>query len=380
VRPTEGRSTYIYGADIVRFASGVLVALFHLTWLEKSVSTVAWYGWIGVQIFFVMSGFVIARSANDTTPMRFAVSRFLRLYPAAWICAVISLAIFACTQGIGHINMGLLMGFCASLVLYPTGPFIASAYWTLPIEISFYGLILLILVKGQFRHIERIAVALCGISSIYIIAYSLQCAGVIGGAELEFHYGWKNIFLLRHGIYFAFGIFLWLWSERLLTRMGAAFWILCFMMAPLEITCRSAELIALMPVPLRLDAVWPVPVVIWLVSCALLAASTLWRSAIARLPPLLLRGVRCAGLVTYPLYLIHESLGEATLNILIKLGCPYLPSAIVALGVAGVVALFIAMVMEPALRTLLRHWLQPGVTQAQPQARWQRLQRSGGSL
>src|SRR5437879_816897 len=122
-----------------------------------------------------------------------------------------------------------LRRFAISLTLYypfepfPHGPFLATAYWTLPIEITFYALIFTVLVARQFHQIERVAVVLCVASSLYLVAYSLHCSGFIEFEGLEFNYfGWKNLTLLRHGVYFSTGIFLWLWSEGLLSRLGRA--------------------------------------------------------------------------------------------------------------------------------------------------------------
>src|SRR5436305_15044411 len=83
---------YIYGLDIMRFTAALSVAVFHFTWQTEN----AWLmpcGWVGVQIFFVISGIVIANSAYGATAPSFAFGRFLRLYPAAW-CAVIIRACF----------------------------------------------------------------------------------------------------------------------------------------------------------------------------------------------------------------------------------------------------------------------------------------------
>lgn len=44
-----------------------------------------WFGWIGVQILFVLSGFVIAYSCHAETTRTFIIKRFLRLTPAMWI-------------------------------------------------------------------------------------------------------------------------------------------------------------------------------------------------------------------------------------------------------------------------------------------------------
>ncbi|MFQ3191222.1 MAG: peptidoglycan/LPS O-acetylase OafA/YrhL [Paraglaciecola sp.] len=53
---------YYYGLDLVRFFSALIVAIFHLTWKTEDTEIFAHFGWIGVQIFFVLSGFVIANS------------------------------------------------------------------------------------------------------------------------------------------------------------------------------------------------------------------------------------------------------------------------------------------------------------------------------
>lgn len=42
------------------------------------------YGWLGVEFFFVISGFVICMSCWGRTPAQFTVSRIARLFPAYW--------------------------------------------------------------------------------------------------------------------------------------------------------------------------------------------------------------------------------------------------------------------------------------------------------
>jgi exopolysaccharide production protein ExoZ len=354
IESPAAQNTYVYGVDLVRFVSAVCVALFHLTWLDERLSTVAWFGWIGVQVFFVISGFVIARSANNTRPAKFIQARVLRLYPTAWACAAIELTILIFTSGL---TVGLLMRFVVSLLLYPTGPFLASAYWTLPIEITFYLLIFLVLCVGAFERIERIAIYLAGASVAYIAVYSLQSAGVVDLQGLEFAYGWKNITLLRHGIYFAIGIYMWLWSESRLSRSGAAALSLAVAVAPFEITCRSAEIIALMPVRVDMWMVWPIPVVIWMTCCAMIASAAFWRTEIMHAPSGFLHAARILGLMTYPFYLLHEVLGVATRDVLQTWGLPIIPSVIGATIVIAGVALVIAQVGEPAIRNAMRYGL-----------------------
>jgi len=58
----------------------------------------AWLGWVGVEIFFVLSVFVIAYSAEGSSAFSFFRSRILRLMPAVWICASLVFAVLL----VGH--------------------------------------------------------------------------------------------------------------------------------------------------------------------------------------------------------------------------------------------------------------------------------------
>src|SRR5262245_5050654 len=53
----------------------------------------SWFGWVGVEIFFVLSGTVICMSAEGTTAFAFARNRIVRLYPAAWLCGTLTLVL-----------------------------------------------------------------------------------------------------------------------------------------------------------------------------------------------------------------------------------------------------------------------------------------------
>jgi exopolysaccharide production protein ExoZ len=372
-----GGDGYLYGVDLIRFFAALLVAFFHLTWLDETTATLDWYGWIGVQVFFVISGFVIARSANGVSPAKFAKSRALRLYPAAWICAVISLSIILYINHRIASLLPLARQLLVSLTLYPTGPFLASAYWTLPIEISFYFLVFLILLAGWFRHIERLAIVMAMLSSVYIILLSSNYAGIIDMPWLNFTYdGWKNLTLLRHGIYFSCGIFLWLWSEDRLSGAGVAGAILCFLSAPFEITCRTAEIIPLMPVKISFVEAWAVPVLVWFLCCGLIAAASRWRRQVSRLPKKTLTWFRWIGLMTYPFYLLHEVVGKAVRHVFLGRGLSTLPSVVLALGIVAFVAFMVAYTGEPVLRRSMRRWLSARSAGPSSFGWWLRLHRS----
>src|SRR5258708_29782648 len=139
-----GSRGYVYGIDIIRFLAALSVVGFHLGYLNdiadfRPIWPGVWFGWIGVEIFFVISGFVIANSANGKSPMQFLKGRALRLYPAAWCCATLTLIVRSLVSD--EPFAALLPSYLRSLALSPKGPWIDDVYWTLAIEIGFYALI-----------------------------------------------------------------------------------------------------------------------------------------------------------------------------------------------------------------------------------------------
>ena len=115
----------------------------------------------GVQVFFVLSGFVIAYSLRDLrvdrrTAVNFALRRQIRLDPPYWIClavAVIDLAIVARVHP--DISPAPTLGtFLLNFFYLPAvshAPVYLSVAWTLCLEVQFYLVFILILWAAQAR-------------------------------------------------------------------------------------------------------------------------------------------------------------------------------------------------------------------------------------
>nr|WP_321238889.1 acyltransferase [uncultured Tolumonas sp.] len=97
-------------------------------------------GRFGVVLFFMISGFVIPYSFSGTSPVaRFAVSRFFRLYPAFWFGLAVAILVDYVFLGVNYPFKTVL----ANITMLPKvfgGKEISGVYWTLFIEMMFYGM------------------------------------------------------------------------------------------------------------------------------------------------------------------------------------------------------------------------------------------------
>jgi peptidoglycan/LPS O-acetylase OafA/YrhL len=307
------------------------------------------FGWIGVQIFFVLSGFVIANSADGTNWLRFIRNRFLRLYPAAWVCALIAVIPMTMAQA-GSDPVGAM--FVHSLILGAGGPYLATAYWTLPIELAFYATVALLLFFGQFRRLEQLGCGLVAVSTVYIVLLCFSTFGLIRIGDISFGYGRLNMTLLRHGVFFALGIFLYLRVNGRLGRAANSLVIPAVIASLCEIACRAAEVTPKYADPLGLAYIFGAAVLGYSLSLAVL-----WFSVSRWMPKLgydgLFVGVlRTLGLASYPFYLLHEAVGLPILSHLARHGFSAAVGVLIAFVSASCLALVVAAWLERGMRDL----------------------------
>jgi len=153
----QSKSSHLYELDLLRFLAAIAVVFFHYTFINSINSDLTpsypvlegifKYGYLGVELFFMISGFVILLTAMKKTAIQFTISRIKRLYPAFWVALIITtLAILFLvpdqTNSVGLkqflFNFTMVPGYLGTVNIDPV-------YWTLQVEIKFYfwvGLIL----------------------------------------------------------------------------------------------------------------------------------------------------------------------------------------------------------------------------------------------
>jgi peptidoglycan/LPS O-acetylase OafA/YrhL len=121
----------------------------------------------GVELFFVISGFVILMTISRTeTVWDFIASRFGRLYPAYWAAILLTFSIVSATSMWPHGQPGLRDVLINTTMLqeFVGAQNVDGVYWTLRIELMFYGLIAAFFVLKMIRYIEFLAAGLLALS------------------------------------------------------------------------------------------------------------------------------------------------------------------------------------------------------------------------
>lgn len=326
---------HVYGQNLARHARAPLPEPLHALFT---------HGYLGVYVFFVLSGFVIAHSVGDGPITagyvgRFALRRSLRLDPPYWaaIAAAVAVAALAGPQ-LGQPRALPSPAALGAHVLYLQQALgydhILGVFWTLCLEIQFYLAYVLLLLAAR---------RLAG-GRAWALALPLLAVGLLAGAEVValpralFVWAWPFFFL---GVVTA-------WA--LGGRAGRPAWA------------------AVVAATLVVARAWPLATGVAVATAAVLYLAGQPRAGGSRLRTVTLgRALQGLGTISYSLYLTHLLVGAKSARLGIRLlgGGPLGAGAVVALllgcvavSVAAAVVMY-ALVERPAQRLSRRVALRP---------------------
>lgn len=293
------------------------------------------YGYLGVHLFFVISGFVILMSAQGATARGFVASRASRLYPALWAAATLTAgaawllgdARFAVSGADYLVNLSMLPQWF-------NVPYVDGAYWSLAYELHFYILVWLAI---RLRLMSRLEWLLAG----WLLVSAINAARPMWPVEFWLDAKWAPFFT-------AGGVFYLVRTQGVtpfrLALLGVSF-ALAQLYAVQEALAHaasngrgSAQLVVAMVVVGAIFALF-----------GLIAAGR-WRMKPSRF-------IYFAGALTYPVYVVHQNLGFMIYDGLHKLsGMVLVPLALMLTAVL-LIGWCIHAYVERPLSPVLRRWI-----------------------
>lgn len=156
----------LYSINILRFIAASFVLLSHIENKvhQYNILSLEWYRFRGpgVDIFFVMSGFIICLTTakKNITPIKFLKGRMQRILPLYWFFTTVALCIFLYNPELVNMSGGYTNIIASYLLIPGEHKFLVQNGWTLSYDVYFYIIFALSLYffRNKINYIALIAV------------------------------------------------------------------------------------------------------------------------------------------------------------------------------------------------------------------------------
>ncbi|MDP5227720.1 MULTISPECIES: acyltransferase [Arthrobacter] len=348
---TRGRGRYLE-LDGLRGIAALAVVVGHFTYTYDTVypgdpSSNLQFTWgnFGVELFFMISGYVILMTADNVSRAAdFAVSRVSRLYPTYWIALAVSVVVawFVKIPGVPLDPVTILVNLSMVQRWFLVKD-VNDAFWTLAVEMQFYVLVFLLLVFMKSRLRDK-AVTL--VLSIWLVVATLVTGWIVLRHGIGVGNGLPRLdklilngTLAEYGPLFCVGILAYRFRQG-----RGRFWLV-----------PAAQVLAVATGA----AVWG-----WRYGLGVLAVCIAFSVVVAfrSVPLLRWHPIQFFGKISYSLYVIHVVVGYALIHLFVQ-GIGRVPAESVALIVVVAAAVILNRVGEVrlsgALKSVLKRKLAP---------------------
>jgi peptidoglycan/LPS O-acetylase OafA/YrhL len=342
------RTHRLFELDLLRIVAALAVVLFHYTFSGPAhgmspgfphLAAVTRFGYLGVDLFFLVSGFVVLMTAWQRRASDFVISRVVRLYPAYWFAVTLTAGITGLLgRGLFDVSVGQ---YLVNLTMFQAVPDVRNVdvvYWTLWTELRFYALIFVFALVGITR--RRMVVALWAwLAACGALESGLLPNAVHRYADLVVQTYYAHYFIAGMALFLAYRFGMsWGYGAIVVAAFGNA------LLRGAQFTHQLEDQYRTHFHPVVAAAV------IGAIFGVFVAVALRWTTALAR------PWFAVAGALTYPLYLVHAHLGFLALhrlsgNVDVRV---LVPALILAMG--GF-AYAIHRFVERPLAPRLKRWL-----------------------
>ncbi|MDX9960458.1 MAG: acyltransferase [Aliarcobacter sp.] len=317
--------------DSLRGIAALLVVIYHYSTRyyqiysqSNHINFTLEFGKLGVNMFFVISGFVIFMSLLKVEkPLDFIVTRFIRLYPIFWIAVIFT---FLATHVFTLENRSVeFKDMIVNLTMIPSifnTPYVDGVYWTLLYELKFYILIFTIYLLGFLNRINLLSI----LALFIIILFRLT------NFESFFIFKILNFILIFEYLpYFISGIMFFKIYENIHNKFTIIILIISFI-----INLFNSEL----------DTLWFI-ILLYILFTLLSFHKLNW---IAN------NFLVYLGTISYSLYLIHQNIGYIILNYLFSENVHPLYSFLLAILISILISSILTYFIEKPIIKYLRDY------------------------
>jgi peptidoglycan/LPS O-acetylase OafA/YrhL len=200
--------------DVFRGLAALSVVLFHYTTRYDQVYqhttptafSIPW-GHLGVQFFFIISGFVIFMTLEKCHSWKdFSVSRLSRLYPAYWAAVLLTFTLgYLSPLPNQSLTFSQLIVNLTMLQSFFYIPAVDGVYWSLAWELNFYFVMLFLFLTSRIKNMNFIAPL--WLSAMIITYYLLD-------ANIDVPWRIQTFFVLQFTHLFIAGIYFYKWKQE----------------------------------------------------------------------------------------------------------------------------------------------------------------------
>lgn len=314
--------------DSLRGVAALSVVLYHLVYTfhqEMGYSSYPWldfkYGFFGVELFFIISGYVIYYTINQSKSVKeFLIKRLIRLYPTYWLCMITTFLIvyfFPLNQLRNSSVKELIWGFTMFQGLFGIKS-VDPSYWSLLIELIFYCGIALLAFFKLFKQITIVLFIWILLIAAYHFLYKPPLLGVI--------------FNMRYGSLFIAGIcFYKMKVENDSTPFIKLLLILSFILSVLVLTDMGPSLMAL-------------SIIFFVFYFVVFIAPDFFN----------IRLLLFLGKISYPFYLIHQNIGFVILKTLKNYGYSHPTIVFIPIFISILFSWFITLLFDYKINHFLK--------------------------
>lgn len=299
--------------DSVRGIAALAVVIYHYLYRYNELYAHhglnfdwAYWGKYGVQLFFIISGFVIFMSLERVKkPFDFIASRFTRLFPAYWIALIIT-TLFVYSFGLPGREVSPTSTFINFTMLqeFFKVRHVDGVYWTLTVELIFYFWMFVLLSVNKLNYIQRFMFILLSISMVYHLGFISESKYV------------EKIFIVQYIPYFFIGIILFKGYKEGLQLFNSilllmSFWLI-YVSNEFSVFCLSVFFVFIV-----------------------------YASVFCNVRVLRIKLFTFLGSISYSLYLLHQNIGYVIINT----GYELEASPFISIATAFMVSIILASIL-----------------------------------